>query len=64
MDLQQHMKLARYYKNRYGEMAAYSRSVHGKLTRQQAQDYADMWKKYLDHKHCSSTDYPFVNKHD
>ncbi len=50
MTPQQHMKLARHYQKRYAEIAAYSRSVHGKLTHQQALDYADMFHKYLNHK--------------
>lgn len=54
MTQRQHMKLARHYQKRYAEMAAYSRSVGGKLTHQQARDYADMFRKYLDHKHYAN----------
>lgn len=50
MTLIQHMKLARYYQKRHAEIAAYSRSVHGQLTRQQALDYSAIWQKYMAHK--------------
>lgn len=56
MNTQQHTKLAQHYQNRYGEMAAYSRSVHGKLTRQEALDYAAMWAKYVAHKREAKID--------
>lgn len=53
MTQSQHLHLARHYQKRYAEMAAFSRSVHGKLTHQQALDYAAMWAKYAAHKRAA-----------
>ncbi len=53
MTKQQHKQLARHYQSRYAQMASYSRSVHGKLTYQQALDYAAMWSKYTKHKRAA-----------
>lgn len=53
MNKKQHATMARHYQKRYSEMAEHSRSVHGKLTRQQALDYAAMWTKYAKHKRAS-----------
>lgn len=53
MTQSQHLHLARHYQIRYMEMAAFSRSVHGRLTHQQALDYAAMWAKYAAHKRAA-----------
>lgn len=53
MTHKQHAKMARHYQSRYAAMAAYSRSVHGRLTHQQALDYAAMWAKYTKHKRAA-----------
>lgn len=53
MNKSQHAKMARHYQSRYAAMAEYSRSVHGKLSYQQALDYAAMWAKYTKHKRAA-----------
>lgn len=53
MTKSQHAAMARHYQSRYAAMAAYSRSVHGRLTHQQALDYAAMWAKYTKHKRAA-----------
>lgn len=53
MSKKQHSALARHYQSRYAAMAEHSRLAHGKLTHQQALDYAAMWAKYTKHKRAS-----------
>ena len=53
MNIYQHAKLASHYKRRYQQMASYSRLVRAQLTRQEALDYAEMFRKYLMHRRLS-----------